>query len=208
LISRRFKESSRSLEKENCLVALSGIISSVPAELVLPELPTLLPLLLQSLDLPDQPTVKTATLETLAIIIATSPTALEESGHVAALVRRLINAAVAVRDSSVQSRSVIALKGAQASQQQPSPKKSGPPTKHFTNPPRVRQLAARCLFLMPGHISGGGSRPNPLLALKSDVLLGLRKVLDDSRRDVRTQAVDARATWIRGVDDLQEDDSD
>ena len=65
LISSRFRESSSSLEKENCLVALSGIISNVPSDLVLPELPVLLPLLLQSLDLPDQPAVKIATLETL-----------------------------------------------------------------------------------------------------------------------------------------------
>ncbi len=178
LISSRFRESSNSLEKENCLVALSGIISNVPSELVLPELPVLLPLLLQSLDLPDQPAVKIATLETLAVIVTTSPAALEESGHVAALSKRLVTTATVK------------------------------PANGVISPPRVRQLAVRCIFLMPGHIVGGGSRPNPLLALKGEILVGLRRVLDDPKRDVRREAVDARAAWLRNVDDVQDDDSD
>merc|ERR1712098_493242 len=64
LISTRFRSSQSSSEKENYLVALSGILSTVPSEIVMPELPTLLPLLLQSLDISDQ-TVNIATLETL-----------------------------------------------------------------------------------------------------------------------------------------------
>jgi len=185
-------------------VALSGIISNVPSELVLPELSTLLPLLLQSLDLSDQPAVKTATLETIAVIIATNPAALEESGHVAALVRRLTGIAA----FSVHGRPAISQKDASSFALQSAPKQPASLTHGTGDLPRVRQLAVRCLFLMPGHIIGGGSRPNPLLVLKSDVLQGLRRVLDDPKRDVRREAVDARAAWIRGVDDVQNDDSD
>jgi DNA repair/transcription protein MET18/MMS19 len=203
LISSRFKHSSDPIEKENCLVALSGVISTVPSELVMSEFTTLLPLLLQSLDL-QQETVKTATLETLAIVITRNPSALEESGHVPALVKRLINAATISKtaQSKVQGdRSMPPIK--------PEISKTAHPPPLATDMPTVRRLAVRCLFLMPGHISkGSGSRPNPLLSLKGDVLRGLLKVLDDPKRDVRKEAVDARAAWIHGVDDIQEEDSD
>lgn len=180
LISAGFKSSSQGNEKENYLTALSGVIASIPSDIVVPELPTLLPLLLQSLDLSDQ-RVKIATLETLAVVTARSPSALEESGHIPSLVRRLLKTASIPKSGSY--------------------KESEPDT------PKARQLAVRCLFLMPGHIKGSGSRTNPLLPLKREVLQGLMKVLDDPKRDVRKEAVDARGAWLRGVDDV-EDESD
>jgi DNA repair/transcription protein MET18/MMS19 len=180
LISAGFKSSLHSAEKENYLTALSGVITSVPSDIVVPELPTLLPLLLQSLDLADQ-RVKIATLETLAIVIARSPSALEDSGHVPSLVKRLLKTA------SIS-------KGLASTLAEP-------------DTPKARQLAVRCLFLMPSHIKGSGSRTNPLLPLKRDILQGLMKVLDDPKRDVRKEAVDARSAWLRGVDDV-EDESD
>jgi DNA repair/transcription protein MET18/MMS19 len=203
LISSRFKHSSDPIEKENCLVALSGVISTVPSELVMSEFTTLLPLLLQSLDL-QQETVKTATLETLAIVIARNPSALDESGHVPALIKRLLNTATisrTVQRKGQGDRFVHSTKLEISGTAHPAPL--------ATDMPTVRRLAVRCLFLMPGHISkGSGSRPNPLLSLKRDVLRGLLKVLDDPKRDVRKEAVDTRAAWIHGVDDIQEEDSD
>jgi DNA repair/transcription protein MET18/MMS19 len=65
----------------------------------------------------------------------------------------------------------------------------------------------RCLFLMPSHIRGSSSQTNPLLSLKQEVLQGLVRVLDDPKRDVRREAVNARGAWLRAVDDV-EDDSD
>jgi len=203
LISSQFKHSSDPVEKENCLVALSGVISTVPSELVMAEFTTLLPLLLQSLDL-QQETVKTATLETLAVVIARNPSALEESGHVPALVKRLLKTATISKTVPRNGRGDEPMHP-----EKPETSKAVPPPPLTTDMPTVRRLAVRCLFLMPGHISkGSGSRPNPLLALKRDVLQGLLKVLDDPKRDVRKEAVDARAAWIRGVDDIQEEDSD
>ena len=71
--------------------------------------------------------------------------------------------------------------------------------------PKARQLALSCIGLLPQHIKDRKT-PNPLLALKKEVLQGLAQCLDDPRRDVRKEAVDARARWFRGVDDA--DDSD
>jgi DNA repair/transcription protein MET18/MMS19 len=202
LIASRFKQSSNPVEKENCLIALSGVISTVPSELVVSEFSILLPLLLQSLDL-YQETVKTATLETLAVMIARSPSALEESGHVPALVKRLLSTATMskpVMSSGRETGHESAREGpdgpAQPKTQGTSRAPQPPPI--ATDLPKVRRLAVRCLLLMP----------NPLLALKRDVLQGLMKVLDDPKRDVRKEAVDARAAWIRGVDDIHEEDSD
>ena len=183
LIAQRFRNAPTSMEKENHLVALSGILSTVPSEIVVPELPTLLPLLLQSLDIADQ-TVKIATLETLAVVIANNPSALEESGHVPALAKRLVNAATIPKSTTSSKVSQI------------------------LNLPRTRRLAARCITLLPKHITGSSSRANPLLTLKKDVLRGLMAVLDDPKRDVRKEAVDARAAWLRNVDDPVDDDDE
>ena len=182
VISLRFRESSMTTEKENYLVALSGVLSTVPSDIVMPELPTLLPLLLQSLDISDQ-AVKIATLETLAVVIANNPSALEESGHIPALTKRLLGSATLHKATTA---------------------KQAPPQ----SLPKARRLATRCLTLMPKYVSGSGSRANPLLSLKKEVLRGLVTVLDDTRRDVRKEAVDARATWLRSVDDPEEEEED
>ena len=180
LIASKFREASSPTEKENYLTALSGLLSTLPSEIVMPELPTLLPLLLQSLDLTDQ-NVKFATLQTLAVVIAHNPSALEESGHIPALAKRLLSTAIIPRKKTQTSSLSL---------------------------PRTRRLATACLTLMPPHITGSGTRTNPLLALKREVLQGLTVVLDDPRRDVRKEAVDARAAWIRGVDDAPDDEEE
>lgn len=181
LIASKFRTSSSSEEKQNYLTALSGVVGTVPPDIVMPELPTLLPLLLQSLDISDQ-TVKTATLETIATIILNNPSALEESGHIPALVKRLLASA--------------------------APPKLHSKVNLIQSLPKTRRLATRCLALLPVQISGNTSGANPLLALKREVLQGLMAVLDDPRRDVRKEAVDARSAWFRNVDDPQEDEED
>jgi DNA repair/transcription protein MET18/MMS19 len=61
----------------------------MPPVVILPELGRLLPLLLQSLDLPD-PNVKSATIETLLITVTESADAMKE--HISSLSARLLNA--------------------------------------------------------------------------------------------------------------------
>lgn len=73
--------------KPNYLIALSGILKHMPTGVVMPEIDTILPLLLQSLDLEDW-NVKAATLQTLTVVSQESPKAVE--GHVGSLVSRLL----------------------------------------------------------------------------------------------------------------------
>ncbi|KAL8766711.1 MAG: hypothetical protein Q9209_006580 [Squamulea sp. 1 TL-2023] len=82
--------------KPNYLIALSGILKDVPTDVTMTEIATLLPLLLQSLDLPDQQ-VKAATIENLVVISQESPAAVE--GHVLSLINRLLQAASKPREN-------------------------------------------------------------------------------------------------------------
>jgi len=76
--------------KPNYLVALSGLLRYVSSDVLMSEIETLLPLLLQSLDLEDAE-VKLATVETLTIIAHENPKAVE--GHISSLISRLLKAA-------------------------------------------------------------------------------------------------------------------
>lgn len=75
--------------KPNYLIALSNILRNVPTSVITPELPNLLPLLLQSAELPDAD-VKAATIETLHVTIKESADSLKE--HVSSVITRLLNA--------------------------------------------------------------------------------------------------------------------
>ncbi|KAJ5566520.1 hypothetical protein N7535_008158 [Penicillium sp. DV-2018c] len=170
------------------LTALAGILSTIPTALVMPELPTLLPLLLQSLDLQtaDSVAVLSATLNTLAVIIRDNGVSvIDECGHINSLVTRLLKTTVA----------------------NPGP--------GAINSPRLRAEALKCLTLLATHqVSNSAAAANaralpglsPLLPVKKQVLLSLRAVLDDPKRDVRKAAVDARGAWLRGVDDAPDED--
>ncbi|KAJ5520880.1 Armadillo-like helical [Penicillium fimorum] len=168
------------------LTALAGILSTIPTALVMPELPTLLPLLLQSLDLQtaDSVAVRTATLDTLAVIIRDNGVVvIDQCGHVQSLVTRLLKTTAT---------------------------NIGP---GGVNSPRLRADALKCLNLLathqvPGAAANARAPPgiSPLLPVKTQVLRSLRAVLDDPKRDVRKAAVDARAAWLRGVDDAPEEE--
>lgn len=169
------------------LTALAGILSTISTELVMPELPTLLPLLLQSLDLQtlDSVAVRAATLDTLAVIIRDNGVAvIDKCGHVHSLVERLLKTTQAKTKSGA------------------------------VNTPRLRADALKCLYLLatkqtPADAGSNASPPpsiSPLLPEKNQVLRSLRAVLDDPKRDVRKAAVDARGAWLRGVDDAPEEE--
>ncbi|EAU35219.1 conserved hypothetical protein [Aspergillus terreus NIH2624] len=172
------------------LTALSGILRTISPSLVLPELPTLLPLLLQSLDLAtaaeDSQAVRAATLDTLAVLIRDNGGVriIDECGHVQSLVTRLLRTTEYTRSTD-----------------------GG-----VVNGTRLRVNALKCLYLLaqtpqsdaPAIAKAG--KLSPLLPVKNQVLRALRMVLDDPKRDVRKAAVDARAAWLRGVDDAPEDD--
>ncbi|KAJ6129581.1 hypothetical protein N7512_002361 [Penicillium capsulatum] len=169
------------------LTALAGVLSTISTALVMPELPTLLPLLLQSLDLqtPDSVAVRTATLDTLAVIIRDNGVSvIDKCGHIHSLVLRLLKTTA---------------------------NRPGPGA---VNTPRLRVDALKCLYLLatkqiPAEGATNARPPpgiSPLLPEKSQVLRSLRFVLDDPKRDVRKAAVDARGAWLRGVDDAPEEE--
>ncbi|KKZ62697.1 hypothetical protein EMCG_00381 [[Emmonsia] crescens] len=184
--------------KQAYLTALSGILSTIPSSLVMPELPTLLPLLLQSLDLTDalsQP-IKAGTLETLAVIIRDNGVSvINEVGYVDDLVKRLLKNALYSNTAT------------SATAENSTP-----------NTPHIRAQSLQCLLLLaqtPGVSDSTSStakatnaKPSALLPLKNDVLRTLKFALDDPKRDVRKAAVDARAAWLRGVEDIEGDGED
>lgn len=209
MFSAKFRDNSAAQEqKETYLIALSGILSTVSSDIVMPELPTLLPLLLQSLEISDSnQNVKSATLETMIVVITQNPDALIESGHIPALVRRLIAVAKLPGNlkRSKKSSSYVKTSGTSEVVMTNAP----PPADNHSAIPtsKTRQLSLRCLTLLPQHVKDQKT-PNPLLALKKEVLQGLAGCLDDPKRDVRKEAVDARSRWLRGVDDADESDED
>jgi DNA repair/transcription protein MET18/MMS19 len=72
--------------KSNYLVALSGILKHTPTEVVLPEIESLLPILLQSMETFGS-SVKAASIEVLHTAIVESPSSVE--GHIRSIVNRL-----------------------------------------------------------------------------------------------------------------------
>src|SRR5436190_16802185 len=74
--------------RSNYLIALSNIIANVPKEILISELPSLLPLLLQSLKLPF-PALRANVVNTLYVMIMESPEII--SSHLETLIPNLLN---------------------------------------------------------------------------------------------------------------------
>jgi DNA repair/transcription protein MET18/MMS19 len=92
-IMPRLSEKFKSVEaqvKPNYLIAVSGILRHVDSTIIMDTLPTLLPLLLQSLDVADVD-VRQATIETLTVVISENASAVES--YASNLIPRLIKAA-------------------------------------------------------------------------------------------------------------------
>ena len=87
--------------KPNYLIGLSGILKYSSVEVIMQDLDTLLPLLLQSLDLDDSD-VKAATIQSLTIISQESPKAVE--AHIGSLVTRLLKSASDAKTNSTSVR--------------------------------------------------------------------------------------------------------
>ncbi|KAI5295599.1 hypothetical protein KEM52_000871 [Ascosphaera acerosa] len=164
--------------KGSLLRALVGLVARVPSSVLVIDIATVLPLLLQGLELdtPDSATTKHTTLGALCTLVEEHGiTQVCELGYIEGLVRRLLRVSVVSK----------------------SPAKHKP-----SNPSRVRALALRCLLLIAQARPqlARASSVSPLLALKESVVYGLRPALDDPKREVRKAAVDARAAWYKEVD--------
>ncbi|KAL9111369.1 MAG: hypothetical protein Q9227_004246 [Pyrenula ochraceoflavens] len=179
ILSTGIRNSTNNTEqKAHYLTTLTSLLPTIPSEVLLPELPTLTPLLLQSLDLPSSD-VKTAALETLSAVISSSPATIVDSGHVSSLVHRLL-ACSSISASSTKTMNPLTLS---------------------SNTPRVRLAALKCLAAIPGSLgrAGEGKGERELIMIKATVVKGLVKVLDDPRREVRREGVKGRGAWLRGM---------
>ncbi len=90
----KFIRQADDLVKRNYLIALSGILKYTGNDILMTDVDTLLPLLLQSLNL-EASEVKSATIRTLIIISQQSVRAIE--GHVSSVVNRLLESAICTK---------------------------------------------------------------------------------------------------------------
>lgn len=161
---------ARATIKENYLAALAGTTQHVPYALLTPDLPRLVPLLLQSLALDDK-TVKASVLGTLGEIVVKDAGALSE--HLGSLVGRLLDVA---SSATKQAASLKGENGQQATVQ---------------DPPRTRAAALVCLTAFVGNV-----KEELLLPWQKLVVRRLWSgPLDDPKRDVRREAVKCRSAW-------------
>ncbi|EAU90313.2 hypothetical protein CC1G_08995 [Coprinopsis cinerea okayama7 len=138
------------------LVALSSLIKSTPKATYSSELPTLIPLLVRGLELPD-PEIRNNVIETfLAAAEGDSSDKSLVSEHASTLINAMLKNCLV--------------------SEMPSPK--------------VRISALKYLGRLPGIV-----RSDVLNRYKAEVIRELGKVLDDPKRSVRKQAVDARTHW-------------
>ncbi|KAI9831394.1 MAG: hypothetical protein M1826_003567 [Phylliscum demangeonii] len=176
--------SSSSAGKSTYLIALAGILQFAPTPIVMLHVETLLPLLLQTIDLPladhasrsaGTADVKAASIDTLAIMVREAPAAVE--GHISSLLARLLQACECA--DAVSSPRTL-------------PPPPPPPPNPVRTPVRVRSAALACLRLFPSFFRHERLRPH-----RTRVLKALVRALDDPKRDVRKEAVDCRAAWLR-----------
>ena len=97
--------------KKNYLIALAGIIRSLPYAVLEPQLTTLTPLLLQTLDISGEEDVKAGTIDTLNVVLAENAGPLEE--HASSLISRLLNCSASKTNSAtVRAKSLTCLSSA------------------------------------------------------------------------------------------------
>ncbi|GBE89610.1 MMS19 nucleotide excision repair [Sparassis crispa] len=142
------------------LVALTSLIKAVPKSTYSHEMPTLMPLLLRGLDLPDAE-IRSNVIDTLLAAAQSGAKETESSivsEHAASLVSTML------RNSMV----------------------------HETASVRVRIAALRYLAILPNIVRYDVLHPQKALVLRE-----LAKVLDDPKRAVRKEAVEARTNWFK-----------
>ncbi|KAF2442495.1 ARM repeat-containing protein [Karstenula rhodostoma CBS 690.94] len=100
-ITQAFREASAET-KRNYLIALSGILRWLPFDIVIEEVPSLILLLLQSLDLKGEDFVKEAAIGTLASTLAEKPEVVQE--HAGSLISRLLANSVLNKESPTPAR--------------------------------------------------------------------------------------------------------
>ncbi|TFY64928.1 hypothetical protein EVJ58_g2311 [Rhodofomes roseus] len=156
-------KSSEDPQRQNAyLVALTSLIKSVPKTVYAHQMPTLMPLLLRGLDLPDFE-IRASVIDTLlATAESSSSSKAKENGIIAEHASSLVS--TMLRNSMIK--------------EMPSM--------------RVRVAALRFLSVLPSAV-----RYDVLHPQKATVIRELWKVLDDPKKAVRKEAVEARTNWYK-----------
>ncbi|KAI0940934.1 hypothetical protein AcV7_003173 [Taiwanofungus camphoratus] len=150
------KSSAEARQQNAYLVALTSLIKAVPKSTYAHEMPTLMPLLLRGLDLPDTE-IRANVIDTLlAAAESGNKDSSAASEHASSLVTTML------KNSLVQETPSV----------------------------RVRIAALKYLAILPSIV-----RYDVLHPQKASVLRELAKVLDDPKRAVRQEAVEARTNW-------------
>ncbi|KZT67370.1 ARM repeat-containing protein [Daedalea quercina L-15889] len=144
------------------LVALTSIIKSVPKTVYAHQMPTLMPLLLRGLDLPDFE-IRASVIDTLlATAEGSSSSKTKENNIVAEHASSLVS--TMLKNSMVRDMPSV----------------------------RVRTSALRFLAVLPDVV-----RYDVLHPQKAVVIREIGKVLDDPKKTVRKEAVEARTNWFK-----------
>ncbi|RMY78857.1 hypothetical protein D0862_13289 [Hortaea werneckii] len=183
-------------KKSNYLIALSGILRWLPYSVLEPALGSLIPPLLQTLDLSTPPAsspsshqlaeeseVKRSALVIFESVLMHDPRLLEE--HVSSLVGRLLGCS---SGNATQHPSTAGGKKPRAGS---SAAGEGAVT--------VRAKSLQCLALCPKQF-----RREKVIPFRREVVKQLLGCLDDGKRRVRAEAVRARTAWLgldEGVDE-------
>ncbi|SJL03979.1 uncharacterized protein ARMOST_07336 [Armillaria ostoyae] len=150
-------DASKPNEQISNLVALASLIKSISKPLYSQQMPTLIPLLLRDLDLPDE-SIHANVIDTfIAAAEGDTPEQSLVAEHVPSLISKML------KNSSIRDMPSM----------------------------RVRIAATRYLAILPQIV-----RYDILHPYKSQVVKELAKVLDDPKRAVRKEAVDARTNWL------------
>ncbi|KAF7308253.1 hypothetical protein HMN09_00673200 [Mycena chlorophos] len=162
------------------LVALTALIKAVPHAAYSAEMPALFPLLLRALALPmPDAGVRADVVETLLEAVVTSPPI--EKGK---------PSSSSSTEDTVLSEHAASLARTMLSLARPTTT-SGTGTGALSTP-RLRLAALRLLGALPRVV-----RYDVLHPSKADVLRGLDAALDDPKKSVRREAVDAREVWFK-----------
>ncbi|KAI7166187.1 ARM repeat-containing protein [Hortaea werneckii] len=181
-------------KKSNYLIALSGILRWLPYSVLEPALGSLIPPLLQTLDLSsssptssshqlaEESEVKRSALVIFESVLMHDPRLLEE--HVSSLVGRLLGCSSSANPASSTGAGTKARAGSSAAGE-------GAVT--------VRAKSLQCLALCPKQF-----RREKVIPFRREVVKQLLGCLDDGKRRVRAEAVRARTAWLgldEGVDE-------
>ncbi|KAF7307504.1 ARM repeat-containing protein [Mycena indigotica] len=165
------KDNSDATLQHAYLVALTSLIKSVPHAAYSHEMSALLPLLLRALPIPDSD-IRADVVETLLGAVSTSPPAHDKER---------------AKDALTEEDSVLSQHAPSLVRTMLGCAKAGP-----LSTARLRLTSLRLLSALPRVVRYAVLHP-----LKADVLRGLDEALDDPKKNVRREAVDAREVWFK-----------